>query len=279
MQYGKEFVGQTARRLVRLVDVHRLPVDLYSIAQYQGVHTIQFAPIVPDGVTSPDKSGFTIHLRSEKERTMCLRDPRERKVPLSNRQRFTLAHEIVHTFFHFRERETLKPALPQGGRPERLCQFGAGLLVVPDHHLYACIGHGGPLSSAAQAMRLCQRFGVSPEVLLRRIGEDHGLIETDSALIFGKNDGKENHCRILVACCGLTLMAFMPAPRPFADLPEWLGVHAGRRNPSFRHIETWCRSISESERLCFSVIPWSARASTFFLQIRLARSKATDMLV
>jgi hypothetical protein len=80
----------------------RLPTSIRRIAEKQLVKGIQFTPLIVEGAISVEPDGFLISIRSDKEESGDLEkrlrsDPTGRK--LSHRVRFTLAHEIAHTFF------------------------------------------------------------------------------------------------------------------------------------------------------------------------------------
>jgi len=282
VDYDRRFVRQMVCRVLAAVGTSCIPVDLCSIAQYQGVHAVRLAPILPHGIMAPDTIGFTIHLKSRHEHVIDLPAASGPQRPpvnlrLSARQRFTLAHEIVHTFFYRWESGSpeLMTGAPNGHKLEALCQFGAGLLTVPDHLLYAHVREDWRLSSASQVVRLCGEFGVSPEVLLRRIGEDQSLIEMGSAVVLAKTDPHADVSAILAGCCHLSLTRYLPAPRRFTDLQKWLGAHAGRHF-SFERKEEWQRSVSRCECLRFLVTPWRKRAGTFFVEVQLVPLQIDD---
>lgn len=267
MAYDERFVSQRAYELLAEAGSRRIPIDLCSLGRHRGVHTLRLEPIVPAGIVAADEAGFTIHLRSRSQFTFSLLA--ETRVKLSVRQRFTLAHEIVHTFFYRRERgrpEAIKGA-PRGRRLERLCRYGAGLLVVPGNFLRGLLGPGGRFASAAQAAALCKRFVVSPEVLLRRVAEDESLIENDSAIIFGEVGPGDDDARILAACYDGSLIAYLSRPKLYSGLREWLGAYLEEDFSPCR-ARKWWRPMSDHEGLRFMVTPWRERAGTFFLEVK-----------
>jgi hypothetical protein len=80
----------------------RLPTALAAIARERLVHKIQFEPLLIDGSITPDDEGFVISLKCDeseiREFTAQLHtDDTAKNLPW--RTRFTLAHEIAHTFF------------------------------------------------------------------------------------------------------------------------------------------------------------------------------------
>lgn len=268
MPYDKIFVSGKAHALLAHSGCRSLPVDLLSIARYQRVHALKLGPIVPDGILAPDQDGFTIYLRSRNEYSVQLSE--ERQVKLSVRQRFTMAHELVHTFFYqtrFGKPELIKDA-PRGKRLERLCQFGAGALVVPGNLLRARIRVDVCFSSATQAVELCRSFAVSPEVLLRRIAENDGLLAMDSSIVFAEADSNYKDAKIIACCYHPSLISHLPRPKPFSMLKEWLGVRLGPTR-SFERNQRWWHSISGQEGFKFVATLWRQRPSSrFFLEVK-----------
>src|SRR5436853_516931 len=130
----RQYVEELARALARKHS-HSTPVDLFKLAEVQGVLAIQLRSIVPEGITYPVTGGFMIAIRHGREETIQLHIDDPRRPRLTNRQRFTLAHEIAHTlYFHPFARDskpTTRPRAPRGVRLERFCDRAARLLIVP----------------------------------------------------------------------------------------------------------------------------------------------------
>ena len=86
------------------------------------------------------------------------------------RQRFTLAHEIAHTFFYRHDakgRITKVVSVPPD-EEERLCDAAAGLLTVPRELLCRAVGAERRLN-VGTLLGVARRFDVSAEVAARRI--------------------------------------------------------------------------------------------------------------
>lgn len=91
-----------AESLATRISGARLPTALGAIARQRLVNQIVFKPLLIDGSIAVAENGFSISLRCEEseidEFTRKLnRDDTGRLLPW--RTRFTLAHEIAHTFF------------------------------------------------------------------------------------------------------------------------------------------------------------------------------------
>ncbi len=142
-----------------------------------------------------------------------------------------------------------------------------GVLVLPGSVLRGLIRRENRLSSALQAMALCDKCMVSPEVLLKRIAEDEDLIETDSAVVFAESRSGVSDAKILAACFNLSLRAYLPLPKLFSSLREWLGDHL-KGDLSSERTEKWWESISAHEGLRFVATPWGRRSGTFFVEVK-----------
>src|SRR5260221_1578938 len=138
----------------------RLPVESSNMASLCSVVTVEERPMIPEGVLAPVRGGFKIFLQDN-----FVSDPGTRV-----RRRFTLAHELVHTFFYSVEGDSPKPikGSPRGARLERLCQLGASEILVPEALLKQHLP-SGKVRSAEDLIGLAAKFDVSLEVIIRRI--------------------------------------------------------------------------------------------------------------
>lgn len=117
----------------------RLPTAIRRIAEKQLVKDIQFTPLFVEGAISIDVDGFLISIRSDEHESKDFEerlrsDPTGRR--LSHRVRFTLAHEIAHTFFFDLKTQPPKNKVnlenPKTLRTlETACQLIAGALLLP----------------------------------------------------------------------------------------------------------------------------------------------------
>src|SRR3954447_17198360 len=80
-----------------------LPVRLPEIARARKVREVVFRPLLMDGCLGVRKDGFVIFVRCEPRNSGELKRAwsadHARYRLLSPRMRFTIAHEIAHTFF------------------------------------------------------------------------------------------------------------------------------------------------------------------------------------
>jgi hypothetical protein len=133
--------------------------------------------MVPEAAMSVQGSVFRIYLRSN-----FLDRPGERI-----RQRFSLAHEIAHTFFYQKIGDNWKvlPGTPRGDDLERACHEGAGRLLIPDAFLPS--GLEVDRLTGEFVLELAHRAEVSVEVVLRRIRNHPGVVRADRAFVLARS--------------------------------------------------------------------------------------------
>src|SRR5437868_8124651 len=86
----------------------RLPIDLGYLRRLRAITSIEFWPLLADGALVTHEGGFRIfvrcHRREQREKLeeLFLRDQTGRYLPseILRQARFTIAHEIAHTFFY-----------------------------------------------------------------------------------------------------------------------------------------------------------------------------------
>lgn len=84
-----------------------------------------------DGAIGVAEDGFVVHIQSRKHQLVPA--PAVDSSALSPRQRFTLAHEISHTFFYGRDLKRVRPH-PSERLLEDSCNYAAGRLLLPEDH-------------------------------------------------------------------------------------------------------------------------------------------------
>src|SRR5207248_1294642 len=117
-----------------------LPTDLGAMARAHNVHEIDFRPLIVDGGLSLLENGFLISVRCEEAEIdqfhRCFeKDSTGRGLP--PRARFTIAHEIAHTFFFDRESSPPKSLINHNDRRtlpslEGACSRAARQLLIPE---------------------------------------------------------------------------------------------------------------------------------------------------
>ena len=188
------------------------PIDPYTLAKLCGVRNINHQTMVPEGVLQVVEDGFEIFLQ----------DNFANQPGTARRQRFTLAHELIHSFYY--DRSTRPPRALQGmaeeDKLERLCNIGAGQLLVPTM-LLKREGEVRIISEASEIVDLAQKFDVSAEVIVRRLDDIPDLLESDFAIVLVEFSDPSNPT-IRAACKTQWLRAELPSPRPGTDFFQWI---------------------------------------------------------
>jgi len=176
--------------------------------------------------------------------------------------RFTLAHELVHTFFFDRDssppRNRLVPSTDQSlTQLERLCDRGAAELLLPAD-LLANDARACDLFSPDDIRGLATLYGVSLTTLLLRMKHADTLLDSGALLYLSTRDGQ---LAIEAAVIHTSLCRVLPNPRsrqPFAEL-RVAGVD-------------FSVSLQQPERHSHATVPTSNRPLNFEARCRGLRS-------
>ena len=210
------------------------PVDLHEIARRSAVLAIKDQRMIPEAVLSTEAGGFCIYLQSN------FKDFPGAEV----RQRFSLAHEIAHTFFYKLRDGVQKPnrGAPRGDELERACHIGAGLLLVPQRFLIQEIRRiDGPIG-AKHTLDLARKFDVSVEVMLRRLHQVRAFESTDLALVLVRRPQK-SEAVIEFATYPPWLRTLLPTPQRGLAFASWLESCG----PDFRPAEVGLNGKSDPD--------------------------------
>jgi hypothetical protein len=153
------------------------PIPLRPIAESRRVRSIQFGPLLTEGALSLSGDGFEMYARSTPEQAASLKsrydDPDDAGRTLPVRTRFTIAHEIAHTFFFALAPGSPKPTVPgvhhrQLAALENTCNDAARHLLLPRPLVRAIADQISDMQP--QSIRQAARdVGVSIETLVRRL--------------------------------------------------------------------------------------------------------------
>jgi IrrE N-terminal-like domain len=170
--------------------------------------------MVPEGVLTTMPGGFRIYLQNNFDHLSGIR----------LRERFTLAHELVHTFFYDVTGEKPRPAKgsPKGKRLEYLCHAGAAQILVPDALLRDEVMRGGRVASIEGILKLASLFRVSVEVMMRRLHATE-LIDVEHFAAVLVDATKRGKPTIQAACFGPLLLCCTTPPKRGLDFDSWLG--------------------------------------------------------
>jgi len=174
---------------------------------------IEEREMIPEAAVQLSGSRFRIYLRSN------FKDHPGMRI----RRRFSLAHEIVHTFFFEVHDGDLRPMRdgPRGIDLESACHEGAGRLLVPERLLREELKEKDGAIPGEDVLRLAETFDVSIEVVLRRLRKEPAIELSD----------------VCFALCRLGKIEY-------AMYPRWL--EAVLRKPANTSVQGWFRTSQVS---------------------------------
>jgi Zn-dependent peptidase ImmA (M78 family) len=128
--------------LASRVSKQKFPILLRPIAKLRRVTSVDFCPLLVDAMLTTHPEGFRILLNSDGGRTKELKDRFDnetREKTMHPRLRFSIAHEIAHTFFYDISKQSpqiVKTFTSGGGRAaldnlERNCNTIASHILLP----------------------------------------------------------------------------------------------------------------------------------------------------
>lgn len=193
----------------------RPPIEPEKMAGLCSVLCVEHRQMIPEGVLTPVPGGFKIYLQSN-----FANHPGAKF-----RRRFTLAHELAHTFFYELGGDVPKPKKrsPRGGVLERLCHVGASQILVPDVLLKQELANknNGEVASAESIIYLAKVFQVSVEVIMRRIHETGAIAGERFAAVLV--DVVETDRQLMKAACyGSMLLCNATSPKRGSDFHSWV---------------------------------------------------------
>jgi Zn-dependent peptidase ImmA (M78 family) len=193
-----------------------IPVDLGMVCAQLGA-VVEEREMIPEAAMEVTGGQFRIYLQSNFN-----------EVPGSSmRRRFSLAHELGHTLFYEHQHGKLKPRkdTPHGDSLEAACHKAAAMILVPGKVLKPELRKQPP-DNTNDVIDLANRFGVSTEVMLRRLN-DFDMFEHGWAPVLTRRNGG-----------ALTI--------EYAAYPPWLksSLSAPSRGASF---EGWFRGSEQSD--------------------------------
>src|ERR1700674_508171 len=157
-----------------------LPVALSAIAQRRLVKRVEFRQLLVEGALSVMPNGFNVYINCDPGEGEQLTEEFAANgtgVTLPHRirarARFTIAHELAHTFLYDVRTLPPKPRITLKGPTslrslERLCSVVAGALVLPEWIIRAEAEREG-LADSRKLRTLADRALISSETLVRRL--------------------------------------------------------------------------------------------------------------
>lgn len=196
---------QIESRIDRLWGSLRLndpPIPLLSISKACRVKKIEFRPLLVAGGLAVDGNGFRIYVNSHKNSASVLthRLTRDGGRTLDPRLRFTIAHELIHTFFfnlsgpvpaHYLKAQNHREIASLEGA----CNDGAAKILLPRHLLEPELRWAGPLNPR-MLRSIQEKYAVSLETLVIRI--KHLDEWTDEPGVIAIVDGDQRICQLAI---------------------------------------------------------------------------------
>jgi Zn-dependent peptidase ImmA (M78 family) len=185
-----------------------LPIDLQPLAADIGL-VVEEREMIPEAAIQTVEGQFHIYVQSN-----------FKDLPgTALRRRFTLAHEIGHTFFYEQRDGELKPRKdsPRGDALEIACHKAASMILVPSNSLRSELRQR-QLSNAEGIVQLAGRFEVSLEAMIRRLQES-GSFENAWTVVLARRTG--GILAIEYAAYSHWLIPHIVAPERGTAFTEW----------------------------------------------------------
>jgi hypothetical protein len=166
---------------------NQFPVLLRQLAERRRVTAVEFRPLLVDAMLTTHPNGFRIFFNSNGEDASELQKRFQGECQeqlMSSRLRFSLAHELAHTFFYNLSEGT--PKLEKQFRPggkrterenlERSCNKLAAQMLLPTPMLKAALRRMETIDPRSLS-EFAKQAGVSIEALVRRLSGQSALLE------------------------------------------------------------------------------------------------------
>jgi Zn-dependent peptidase ImmA (M78 family) len=171
--------------LASKVSKREFPILLRPIAEGRKVTSVDFCPLLVDAMLTTHSDGFRILLNSDGGRAKELKEQynnESKERTMNPRLRFSIAHELAHTFFNDiskKSPELAKTFTSGGGRTaldnlERNCNTLASHLLLPTsmfRNEFLRLKEVTP----EPVLNFAHKAGVSPQALLLRLNKSDSL--------------------------------------------------------------------------------------------------------
>lgn len=226
------------------------PVDLDALAERLGIK-VEWRHMIPEGVTVADAERVTIYLQSNFRNGVS-----------SRRERFTFAHELCHALFYENISRSPKalPGTPCGAALEKLCQRGAGYLLVPGTVLSTVTKRNGRVCAVKDVEALSKLFEVSIDVIVRRLHEEDTAIDNEYGIFVLRKRGETY---IDAGAFGIALRALRLMPTAGQLFTDWL--HENARDPGQVGPGSWTKRLGDRE---LAITRLRRSASTELLELK-----------
>lgn len=267
---SKHWIETRANLLYSSAGCKAPPVDLHALARYRRVTRVGLRLMVHLGALVPVHRGFEIFLQGAQEQQLDIEAP-EPPGELTARQRFTLAHEIAHTFFYEGLDKVPVPTFSVKTRQqykelEEICDHAATRILVPTRlllaQLQAISGEGGRID-ASFVRKMVSQFKVSYEVMLDRlrVAEPEDLSAT--CILLARGEGDEQP-KVKGFYMGMDFLSVLPSIKRGKPVVNWFpGFPQGMLE---RDGVRQCSVFRRGHELLFRKSPLR-KAGDFLLQI------------
>jgi hypothetical protein len=258
-------ISTWASSLVMSAGFTKPPVDLFKVARLRQIHSISIRPMIPRGGLLPIKRGFAMYVRGQEHHDMDTPSA-EPGGFLTRRQRFTVAHEIAHTFFYDLTQEHPAPhsAVPRPTTLEAICDQGALFLLMPTQLLRRNLPDPQEIDIAF-VRELARAFNVSLTVTLSNLGRISAASPAARCILLVRR--VSDNAEISAVCFGTGLLRTLPRPARFTSLRQWLpGLPAEVINR--RRDQQW-EATSAGRAVLFRKVELGS-GSSFLLQVEEA---------
>ncbi len=198
----------------------RPPVDLFAVARHRRVKKVAFRFMIPRGVLLPVEGGFEVYLRDSNRKDFDTSET-EPEGLLSPRQRFSLAHEIAHTFFYKFSGSVPAPddAVSNGPELEKICDRTAGHILVPTDLLKREVGDYERID-AAFVRSVASKFRASLTVLIERLSIVEPSNPFERCVLLAKR--LDGDAEIRAVYFGVGLLRTLTRPSKYTRVTEWI---------------------------------------------------------
>jgi hypothetical protein len=265
----KTFVERRIDLILRLSKQSTPPVNLGVLAEIQKVRHIECRPMLLEGCIDVTEGGFKIFIKGDFSKSWEVSENFNIKT-LSRRQRFTLAHEITHTFFY--DISTNPPKVsklaPKKQVIEELCQDGARKILLPERFLISRLEKAGYLSFEL-TLEILKDFKASPEVIIRRIDQMHKFKTPGRAIIFAKMDRIRQDAQIRAAYFHTASFNSIGLCKPklFTTLKEW---ESNFFQDDFWEAENWDSIVKiNGANIIIKKKPYFSQKRFFFIEMEI----------
>jgi Zn-dependent peptidase ImmA (M78 family) len=223
--------------LRREVNLSEPPVDLYAIARLRQIILLGLRFMVPRGLLLPVENGYEVYIRDHHNKNIDI-SGREPEGQLTTRQRFTLAHEIVHTVFYkfLGSTPTPDPIASNEMVLEGICNRTAGQILLPTHLLKREIADRTKIDSAL-ILSIANKFRTPLVVTMDRLNAVESASPSRRCVLLVRK--LEGSAEICASYFGAGLLSVLPQPPKYAQVTDWLtdfpvDVLEGRENDEYQ---------------------------------------------